>query len=440
MNIFLIFEFMEDIIKQLKQDINQKLGFEIRHQADVRYLHQTIVIESKYNIGFNTLRRFFGFLPAGTPQLQTLEVLAKFLGYGSYSDFLNTTNKDQNWFHWTFVNDFENLQSITSSQIQQLIALKVHSDYVLFLSHIIKTYIRRNRIDLLKAIFSNPTIFFDIGSQNKELEKLAYAVGGVLRTLPKSRYIELEALLSDVYVFKNYILDFHVDYTHFNGYYGYLNAARFAYDTQPGHKIFINLIKNYQLFLAGKSNFEPYHPEVSGLNLFSVLHGRLLGYQLLVLHFKHNQPLDTLLLQLIKTGKQYSKVLFYIEVFPALLFTKQIETLETIFKHYKKTLFVNTAWQFYTSHNIYLIAHVLVKLKKQNYKEALYSFNQINLNVSPSNSYYHYLNLFYCIAAYQLEKHTTANSVTLLELQKDYQSLVKITGFKRFNLTLLKKY
>jgi hypothetical protein len=440
MSIFLIFEFMEDIIKQLKQDINQKLGFEIRHQADVRYLHQTIVLESKYNIGFNTLRRFFGFLPAGTPQLQTLEVLAKFLGYGSYSDFLNTTNKDQNWFNWTFVNDFENLQSITSSQIQQLIALKVHSDYVLFLSHIIKTYIRRNRIDLLKAIFSNPTIFFDIGSQNKELEKLAYAVGGVLRTLPKSRYRELEALLSDVYVFKNYILDFHVDYTHFNGYYGYLNAARFAYDTQPGHKIFINLIKNYQLFLAGKSNFEPYHPEVSGLNLFSVLHGRLLGYQLLVLHFKHNQPLDTLLLQLIKTGKQYSKVLFYIEVFPALLFTKQIETLETIFKHYKKTLFVNTAWQFYTSHNIYLIAHVLVKLKKQNYKEALYSFNQINLNVSPSNSYYHYLNLFYCIAAYQLEKHTTANSVTLLELQKDYQSLVKITGFKRFNLTLLKKY
>ncbi len=431
---------MEYMIKQLKQDINQKLGFEIRRQADVRYLHQAIVLENNFKIGFNTLRRFFGFLPAGAPQLQTLEVLAKFLGHASYSDFLNIINKDQNWFHWTFINDFENFQSIDPSQIQQLVALKSHPDYVLFLSYIIKTFIRRNRIDLLKTIFSNPTIFFDISSQNKELEKLAYAVGGLLRTLPKNRYIELEALLSDTYVFKKYILDFHVDYTHFNGYYGYLNTARFAHDTHPDQRIFINLIKNYHLFLAGKSNFEPYQPEVMSPKMFPVLHGRLLGYQLLIQHFKFKQPLHTLLLQIIKTGKQYSKILFYIEVFPALIFTKQIETLETIFKLYDKNLFVNPTWQFYTSHNVYLIAHVLVKLKRQNYKDAIYSFNQINLNVSPSNSYYHYLNLFYCIAAYQLEKHTTANSDTLFQLQKDYQSLVKITGFKRFNLTLLKKY
>ncbi|MDA9125511.1 hypothetical protein N9J80_01900 [Flavobacteriaceae bacterium] len=431
---------MEYMIKQLKQDINQKLGFEIRRQADVRYLHQAIVLENNFKIGFNTLRRFFGFLPAAAPQLQTLEVLAKFLGHASYSEFLNIINKDQNWFHWTFINDFENFQSIDSSQIQQLIALKSHPDYVLFLSYIIKTFIRRNRIDLLKTIFSNPNIFFEINPQNKVLEKLAHAVGGLLRTLPKNRYIELEALLSETYVFKKYILDFHVDYTHFNGYYGYLNTARFAHDTHPDQRIFINLIKNYHLFLAGKSNFEPYQPEVVSPKMFPVLHGRLLGYQLLIQHFKLKQPLDTLLLQIIKTGKQYSKVLFYIEVFPALIFTKQIETLETIFKLYDKNLFVNPTWQFYTSHNVYLIAHVLVKLKRQNYKDAIYSFNQINLNVSPSNSYYHYLNLFYCIAAYQLEKHTTANSDTLFELQKHYQSLVKITGFKRFNLTLLKKY
>ena len=79
-------------------------------------------------------------------------------------------------------------------------------------------------------------------------------------------------------------------------------------------------------------------------------------------------------------------------------------------------------------------------VKVKNYKKALSSFNRSNLNVSFSNSYYHYLKLFYDIVAYQLEKQTTANPATLLEIQKDYQSLVKITGFKRFNLTLLKKY
>ena len=241
---------MEAVIRQLKQEINQKLGFEIQRQTDVRYLHQSIVLENKLTIGFNTLRRFFGFLPEKTPQLKTMEVLAQFLGYGSYSNFLNHVNKDQNWYHWTFVNDFENLETIETTQIEQLIALKPQPDYVLFLSQIIKAFIRRNRIDLLKSIFSNPEIHFDLDSQNMELGKLAYAVGGLLRTLSKSQYQGLKPLLSEAYVFKTHILDFHVDYSYFDGYYGYLNSARFTYDTKPDHQIFINLIKNYHLFLA----------------------------------------------------------------------------------------------------------------------------------------------------------------------------------------------
>ena len=135
-----------------------------------------------------------------------------------------------------------------------------------------------------------------------------------------------------------------------------------------------------------------------------------------------------MLSEIIKIGEQYPKILFYIEVFPAFIFTKQLDALEMILKRYSKELFENFTWQFYTSRNVYLIAHALVELKKQNYKKARYSLNQIQLNVSTSNAYYHYLKLFYNIAAYQLEKHTTANPVLLLEVQKDYQSLVKTTG------------
>ena len=186
---------MEDVIKKLKHEIYQKLGFEIQRQADVRYFHQSILSEEKLNIGFNTLRRFFGFLPEKTPQLKTLEVLSQFLGYRSYSDFLRFNNKDQNWAYWTFVNDFENLDTIDSEQIQKLVDLKPNPDYVLFLSQIIKAFIYRNRIDLLKIIFSNHQIHFKIDSKNAEVSKLAYAVCGLLRTLPQSKYEGLEALL-----------------------------------------------------------------------------------------------------------------------------------------------------------------------------------------------------------------------------------------------------
>ncbi|MDB4157901.1 hypothetical protein N9609_00270 [bacterium] len=117
-----------------------------------------------------------------------------------------------------------------------------------------------------------------------------------------------------------------------------------------------------------------------------------------------------------------------------------MDALELIFERYHKELFENTTWRYYTSHNVYLITLVLVELKKQNYKKALYSFNQINLNIRTSNAYYHYLKLFYNIAAYQLELQTASKPQTLLKIEKDYKSLVKTTGFKRFNLTLLKKY
>jgi len=431
---------MEDVIKKLKHEIYQKLGFEIRRQSDIRYFHQSILSDEKLNIGFNTLRRFFGFLPEKTPQLKTLEVLSQFLGYRSYSDFLRFNNKDQNWAYWTFVNDFENLDTIDSAQIQNLIDLKPHPDYVLFLSQIIKAFIYRNRIDLLKIIFSNHQIHFKIDSKNAEVSKLAYAVCGLLRTLPQSKYEGLEALLSDAYVFKTHILDFYIDYAHFNGYYGYLNAARFAYDTQVGHRIFINLTKNYHLLLSGKSSFEVYEPAVSKLKLYSVLHGRLLGYQLLTHHFKSKQAVDSKVLEILKAGESYSKVLFYIEVVPALIFTKQLKVLELIFDRYQNELLKKTYWQYHLNQNTYLIARALLDLKKQNYKNAQSNLNKINLESNTSDSYYHYIKLFYCIVAYQLEKDTTANPKTLLAIEKDYKSLVKATGFKRFNLTLLKKY
>ena len=142
----------------------------------------------------------------------------------------------------------------------------------------------------------------------------------------------------------------------------------------------------------------------------------------------------------LQKGEQYQKLLFYIEIFPVLLFAKQMDFLEMIFERYQTELFDISGWRTYTSHNIYLIANVLLKIKTHDYKDALYSLNQINLNVSTSNSYYHYLKLFYSIAAYQLEKHTTNRPDALIALQKEYLSLVKKTGFKRFTLTLLKNY
>ena len=104
---------MDSLIFKLKSEIDQKLGFKLKRQSDVKYLHQQITINVLRPIGFNTLRRFFGFLPSGAPQLKTLDTLCEFLGYKSFSNFSIFVDKDENWDRWTFVSDFENADSLT---------------------------------------------------------------------------------------------------------------------------------------------------------------------------------------------------------------------------------------------------------------------------------------------------------------------------------------
>ena len=103
---------MDYLISQLKIEINQKLGFAVQRQADVKYLHEQITISVLKPIGFNTLRRFFGFLPVAEPQFKTLDILSEFLGYKSFSIFSEFVNKDEKWARWTFISDFENTNSI----------------------------------------------------------------------------------------------------------------------------------------------------------------------------------------------------------------------------------------------------------------------------------------------------------------------------------------
>ena len=52
-------------------------------------------------IGFNTLRRFFGYLKSTTPNLNTLNILSKYIGYENYSAYQKKYLKDADWFEWT---------------------------------------------------------------------------------------------------------------------------------------------------------------------------------------------------------------------------------------------------------------------------------------------------------------------------------------------------
>ena len=89
---------------------------------------------------------------------------------------------------------------------------------------------------------------------------------------------------------------------------------------------------------------------------------------------------------------------------------------------------------------MYLISSAFVEIKNKNYDKAEHYLGLVSLDNSKTNSYFTYLKLFFLIASYQLEKQTTSYRLVLSEFEVEYLDLVKLTGFKRFKLALLKRY
>ena len=64
-------------------------GSPLLKQRDINQLKEDIFIETSNEIGFNTLRRGFGFLPSVKYNRKTLNILSNYIGFRSYNHFLS---------------------------------------------------------------------------------------------------------------------------------------------------------------------------------------------------------------------------------------------------------------------------------------------------------------------------------------------------------------
>ena len=74
---------MQNDYAQLLLDIQKKSSITVKKSRDLRFLKEDIDENSKAGIGFNTLRRLFGFLEKTEPSISTLNILAVYLGFNS---------------------------------------------------------------------------------------------------------------------------------------------------------------------------------------------------------------------------------------------------------------------------------------------------------------------------------------------------------------------
>ena len=144
---------------QLRLDIQKQFGGPLDKQSHLKLLVTNIESTTKKNIGFNTLRRFFGFLSYTSPNINTLNILSQYLGFSNYSTYQKIKNKDDDWFNWNQIIKIELSERITEDDIKWLQTQINTYDYHLKIASIFKTLIYRKKYQSLKMEKMNIRLF-----------------------------------------------------------------------------------------------------------------------------------------------------------------------------------------------------------------------------------------------------------------------------------------
>ena len=146
-------------VADLKKKIESKFGRPIRSLLDVKDLKDDIIQFTNQSIGYNTLRRFYSFLPTTKPSRSTLNYLSKYVGFENYSSFINGYKLDKVWFDWDKINNILLKNSLVEKDINWLVQRRKSEHYYMYLTYLISSYIDTKKTKYLNTIFSNSPLF-----------------------------------------------------------------------------------------------------------------------------------------------------------------------------------------------------------------------------------------------------------------------------------------
>lgn len=78
------------VSKHIRLSIEQVFGKEIRYPLDCEALAIDIAQKCNERVSASTLKRFFGFITGTEPRTYTLDVIAKYIGYKNWDEYLDT--------------------------------------------------------------------------------------------------------------------------------------------------------------------------------------------------------------------------------------------------------------------------------------------------------------------------------------------------------------
>ncbi len=415
---------MKNDFTQLLIDVQKKSGITVDNVRDIRNLKEEIESQTNTKIGYNTLRRFFGFLPKTVPSKSTLTLLSNYLGFVSYSNYINNKLNFDEWYFQQKLIKIQLNDELDESIISLIdIGLK-NKNNIVAVANYIGYLISRNNIKALKYIF-NSLNFKNL--TDGECLKFSTIITFNLLTIDKEKALRIYKELIPIKSFCNLVPSFYVDYTNLGGIYFDVLLLIKELSSQASDKFFVSLMHYYKHYYFSEkteddiiipSDFESYH---------HVLKGRYLGYLIL-----KSKGIDNELEKYIFYEFRKNQIsLLSQEVITSLIIKEEYKLLSMLYEKYYEDIFESSSWTYKTTNSINLIG-----LANVNWFNTMYASAKNNLDLVELDKielgYFDYISMFYYLTYVKIsysENDLKSNKLALDSLYK----IIKRTNFILFD-------
>jgi hypothetical protein len=416
---------------QLLIDVQKKSNIIINNVGDIKYLKEAIESFDNLKIGYNTLRRLFGFLNKTKPTLSTLNTLSNYLEFTSYTNYLNNKLNFDEWYFQQRLLLIQQSNDIDEEAIQVINAGMLYDKNIVYVAYFISSLIHKNNLNTLNKIFEK--IELNTGEFSNLLQ-FATIITHSFYSIKEDQALIIYNDLLKHENFKNAIPLLYIDYSNLKGIYFKVLKLIEKNSLVASDLFFVSLMRFYKQFytegvfenqkVKRPANFHTY-------NL--VLKGRFYGYKIM----STNSIDSSLKKELFKEFTINKTSWFAIEVIPALLIKEHYKILTELSDKFYEQIFASDKWSDETISSIYLIALANISWYNNEVSIAKISLELVVLE-KVELSYYDYVSLFYYQTKIKIshsENDFTANENSFLVLKK----LVVKTGFIKF-LEVSKKY
>lgn len=117
----------------LRIEIQRRFGRPIRTKTDCQHLEERLYDELGTMVSYNTLRRFFGLVPGGTPRGAVLDILSTYCGFATFKEFSLDVRRFQFYYDWTQTIDRETWSEVERDALLARIAQEDFNAQTIFL-------------------------------------------------------------------------------------------------------------------------------------------------------------------------------------------------------------------------------------------------------------------------------------------------------------------